>query len=359
MQESAVLEHSLRQLAELEQSLSQVEVDLANLHHLDLGLIESNMDGPDVGLALIYGVLGGIFASNEAIRKFLDSIHTDASSKRPESFLGKLLHHRGDWIDKVEMPDGTFKFVNRLGQETGPFLHRVLFGHDPFSLSGDNPFIVLSKQYGILRGTLQVFRHLVADTFSKQGLPIPFHSFFDHQNSDGKLTNWLIDIAKQTKASTGTRLNSQQVFGELFTIHMQDILSMGLTWGLCTAHIKIRGIEDKVRASQIRIVAYAATFFTQVTVGMAKNGGVPYINWPALSLLLKEIYGFLKLNWGEIKQLERVTEQVVLKNAELERTVFATGASLQTHADGRGYWQELTRGTRNVQSLTDLFDEEE
>ena len=77
--------------------------------------------------------------------------------------------------------------------------HRLLFGHDVLAtgkgLIPFNPFTLMFEQQG-LAGVLQAARHLIADTMSKQGLPVPGSSFFDIDREDGNPWNKIIDWAQ-------------------------------------------------------------------------------------------------------------------------------------------------------------------
>lgn len=353
---SDALERSLEELDRLQHAIGQVEGRVLSMDNLDVGIIESNMSAADVVLALFYGVLGAVVASSDQLRGFLEHVHDDASVKHPKTTLGKLLHHFRDDIDTVTSGNGGRIFMNRDGVQMGPRFHRVMRGHDPFSARSDNPFFVLTQQHGLLKGIMQVFRHLVGDTFSKQGLVIPFHSFFDY-TKDGKLSNWLVTLTE--KVSKQGDVHAGSAFNRLFSIHMQDILSQGLTWGLCTAHIKVAGIKDEVRASQIRLTAYGASFFTHATIGMARQGGVPYINWPTFGMMMKELYVLFRLNYKEIKKLEQLTSRIIQANAKLERQVLATGAALPSYSDGRGYADELRGQERRFHDLIDFMEGDE
>ncbi|OUM97943.1 MAG: hypothetical protein BAA04_05030 [Firmicutes bacterium ZCTH02-B6] len=352
------LERSIQDLVRLQKRLADANVDLGNLDKTQLGSIPSQLDVWDYVGSLIYGLLGAALSTRNQLRDFLDTVHSDASAEHPRSTLGAILHHYQDDIDKVPL-NGQRVFLDRSGQQARVDFHRLLRGHDPFSLSADNPFLVLTTQpkYGIIKGVIQVFRHLAADTFSKQGLPIPFHSFFDYRTDDGKLSNWLIYIAERTKQTTGADLRANEVFSHLFSLKVQDILSTGLTWALCEAHIRARSIDDEIRATQIRVVGYSSTFLSQVVIGMVRTGGVPMINWPTLTLLLKELYKFFRLNRREIRRLEAVTEDLCQKNLALEAAVLQTGRALPTLSTGADYIRELERGYANIDSLTDIFEE--
>jgi len=347
---------ALDDLDRIRQSIRQVDARLLDPDNFDPGEIETGMSASDVLFAMLYGVLGAVFASSGKMRDFLERVHEDASVKNPKTSLGKLLHHFQDDIDTVVSAESGRIFVDRDDSRISPRFHRVMRGHDPFSVRSDNPFLVLTRQHGLIAGIAQVFRHLAGDTFSRQGLVLPFHSFFDYTR-DGKLNNWLVTITEQV--SRQGEVDALSAFNHLFTIHMQDILTQGLTWALCKAHIHIAGIRDEVRATQFRFTAYCTCFFTHAAIGMARQGGVPYIHWPAFGMMMKEAYQLFRLNYRQIKELERRTSEIVEANIKLERQVFATGASLVSWEDGMGYIRELERQDRLFSDLVDFMDRED
>ncbi|AIQ56178.1 hypothetical protein [Paenibacillus borealis] len=351
-----VFENSLLQLDQLEQNIQLIHRDILNISYLEVNRSPSALDGYDYAFALVFGVLGGIASSNKRIEVMLDKVHTDSSKSNPKAFLGKLLQHNGDEIDQATMSGGLKGFINR-DYESRPEVgfHRLMRGHDPFSMSGDNPFQLLCNQHGLLKGILQVFRHLTADTFSKQGLPIPFHSFFDYEK-DGKLSNWLLKITKESVKAAD--VNQVTAFNHMFTVRMQDIGVQGLVYALCRAYFFAHDIKDDIRKSQVKIIAYTSCFFTHGITGMVRQGGVPYINWPTLSMLMKEMFVLFKLNYQEIKSLERVTASLVTENRLLERKVYETGNSLVSHVDGSGYIRELQKQDRIFEDLVDFFEED-
>lgn len=346
-----IFEHSLRKIEVVEGGIAKAGVDLTNMGSLPIMKSPSSIDFPDLGMAIIAGVIGGLISSSEGVDKFLNNIHDEASASNPKSFFGKVLHHQGDSIDQLP---GTGKFLDREGLPAGVRFHRLFFGHDVFSASNDNPVYQLVKQHGVPRGALQVVRHLTADTCSKQGLPIPFSSFLD-THSAGKLNNWLAVWSDQVAQGSG--LKSPQVFGHMFALRMQDILAQGLTWAICLSYIKIRGIKDEIRASEIKLIAYTTNFFTNCIVGAAKYG-VPYISWPALAMVLKELYTFFKLNYADLKHLEKLTTEIVCENERLERTVFLTGSTLKTYSNGKDYIKELDSSYKSFNRLTNVFEED-
>jgi hypothetical protein len=313
----------------------------------------------DIAFPIIYGTIGSFISTSEDINKFLSQIHNQASSKEPKTFLGKIFHHFDDRIDQV-LKDGEKIYVKRDGISKPDInSHRVMFGHDPFSLfHGDNPFDILIQQHGVLKGILRVFQHLVGDTFSKQGLPIPFHSYFDFYK-DGKLSNRLLEFAKNCARDaneSGKEINHGQAFNQLFTIKASDIISTGLTWTLCLIHNKLRGFQDPVQKSQTKIIGFSSQLFSKIIIGYCRTG-VPMISWPTLSALLKQIFTFFRANYSDIKRLEEITDQLVSKNRELERTVFEVGKDLKSYSKPEDYILELDRNYRSFTKLANAFED--
>lgn len=350
---NVIYENSLADLKELDTSIKQARIGVENFDPTVDGRTESDLDLTDLVFAMTFGVLGGVFSSNESIKAALVQVHDNPSKSR----LGNFLKHNGDHIDLVPT-DAGHKFLNRAGESTGIGFHRVLRGHDVFSLRSDNPFVVLGKQSGVINGIIKVFKHLLADTFSKQGLPIPFHSFFDFRKGE-TLSNWLIEMTQQTRKAVGSKVNDRELFGHLFAIRMQDILATGLTWGLCVAYVKARQIDDEVRSTQFRVVAYASNVFTHAAIGVVRTGGVPYISWPSLLMLLKELFMLFKANYAQIRKLERKTEAIIRRNRDLELQVFKTGKALPSYSNRSGYIQEIEAGASAFDMLTDVFEGED
>lgn len=67
----------------------------------------SNLDAYDLVYSITIGILAAILDTDEKIADFLDEVHQLASQEKVESankfkeLLAKLLHHQGDWMDKV------------------------------------------------------------------------------------------------------------------------------------------------------------------------------------------------------------------------------------------------------------------
>lgn len=290
----------------------------------------------DVLSMLVFGFIGGAISNSEQLKDFLDNIHTEASSDKPQTLLGKLFHHKGDKIDHTA----------RGGKDFATYLHRLYGGHDPFSIGhGDNPFVLLVEQYGIPKGILQALRHLIADTFSKQGGTLPFSSFLDFKKEDGTIGNFLDEWSKEVAKGTG--LNPQQVYSELFTIKAQDVSSVVITGVLVKAYVKIRTLQDKSKSfskigiTQLKIIAYLTNVLTSAIWGAIKHNGVPNLNIPAIFKLIVEIIKFYILNYKELSAIKKDIEIFEKKVSTLENEVYGRGENLLTYATFDEYVSEL------------------
>lgn len=338
-------------LNELDSVIDSTKKEVLNVGNIVSAKSESALDVQDVMMIFISGFIGGAFSSLEKIESTFHEIHNGSSVKAPKGFLEKILHHAGDEIDKGG------NFITRNGDRAEFGFHRLFFGHDPLSVGhGDNPLILMINQHGFMKGSLQLFRHLVADTFSKQGLPIPGHSYLDFAKANGKTGNYLLEMTKEL--NKGTDINNVEAFNHLFSIRMQDILSQGLTWGLITAYIKFRGITDEIRISQLKFSAYSVSFFVNSVSGMIRTGGLPYINWTTLGLMVKEGIYFFKLNYREIKLLEAKTNLLVESNIALEKRVFETGKNIITFDDASHYFSQIRKEENAFNDITNFFEEE-
>lgn len=251
----------------------------------------SDMDGLDMAWCLLTATVSTFITTSESFAKWLEGVH-DAASEKSGGFdtiqriLGKTLHHKGDWMDN---------FKARDGQNAYAIFHRLLGGHDIFargqSLTPHNPFAMMIEQEGsVLGGVLQATRHLLADTFSKQGLPIPFSSYLDTTTENGRPWNKIIDIVQELSVeSTGNKQQTEAIYSHMFTLRAQDFAGGGAALALSAAYIKARSIEDAIRVTQIKLVSYSLSFFAQAAVGAAKQKGVPYINYPVGAAMAKEL----------------------------------------------------------------------
>lgn len=344
-------EQSIAQLEEMSRRCAH-ELEAIDAFLQTIDTISSPANNPlNYVLPVIYGGLGATIASSEGVNRFVNDIH-DRQAKSG-GVIGALLGHDGDNIDTMPGADGARYFINRAGGTAEIGAHRLLWGHDVFSTAADNPIAVLTRQHGALRGVLRVFQHLTADTFSKQGLPIPFHSHFDTV-SEGALNNRLLDFA-QNAATDSDGLSKYQAFNNLFTIKFADVATTGLSLALCAAHNHVLNREDEVARTQVKVLALSSQFFARAVYGFVQTG-VPFISWPTAVMVIKEMVALYRKSWGEIHRLEAITQQLLAENIALEHSVFADGKSLPSHKNAAGYIKEFHSFNARMNDHTDFFE---
>lgn len=260
--------------------------------------IESDLDSWDFAICTATAMISAFVTTSDDLEKWMTGVH-DAASESSGSYdglqkmLGKLLHHKGDNMDV---------FSTRDGDDPWRLFHRLFFGHDILGKGGeftnDSPFVLLARQAKAegnpaVLGVLQAVRHLTADTFSKQGLPLPGSSYLDTER-DGRPWNSLIDIVQGlSKEAYGDKRQAEALYEHLFTIRAQDIAGGMLAKAVAAVYIEARSIEDDIRATQIRLLAYAMSFYAQAIVGATKQKGVPYVNAPLGCAMAKELAALL------------------------------------------------------------------
>lgn len=287
----------------------------------------STLDAWDYCYAIAIGMAGVFIATNEAFGQYLDQIHKATSGAsgdydKFQSFLGDALRHKGDHIDAIEMP-----FKNRNGGNAYCIFHRLLWGHDILSVKGDNPFALMFNQQG-LSDILQAVRHLLADMTSKQGLPLPGSSFFDVVDENNKTSNYLIQIAQQlSEETTGTKASAQELYSHMMTIRAQDVTAGVVVKLVTKLYFRIRKIDDNIRCSEIRLIAYAVNFLGDAVVGCFRQNGVPYINIPLAGAMATSFAQFCYYDNKEIKQLSVSTDEI---HADVEALETKTAQSVLT-----------------------------
>lgn len=298
-------------LIEIENTSKEIEDELN--YHIDIQNVmdvPSTLDKLDYCYVFLFGMMGALLSTNGKLRKYLANIHNAASKvggkDKYDDFqilMGNLLEHHGDSID-----DNI--------KELGPAFHRVLYGHDILSVSEDNPFLLMINQKkSIIGGIFQAFRHLLADTMSRQGLPIPGSSWLGYIDENGKKTNYLIELSKSL--SKDSKVNTASIYRNLFTIKATDMLGGTLAKILTESYFQVRKVEDNIRKSQISFMVYAITFFTEAIIGASKHKGVPYINIPVGAMMITSFTKFCYFNFKEAYQLSNRTEELLAKSDKL------------------------------------------
>lgn len=334
---------NVRELAYLNERLLSAEINYEKVVADAIENCPSNLDAADFVYALTIGILSAILDTNDKTAELLNEIHQVASGEKTTDnpfieALGKLLHHSGDWMDKVptnktnKNGKPVLSYVSRATPKaegagnvwvtenapsaTGP--HRIFWGHDIFSCHEDNPFAILIRQYGVGRGVIQALRHLTADTCSRQGLPLPFSSYFDYiiceEDGKQKVENRLLDFCQQYSKEVFARKQggfNNEVFNHMFSLRMQDILASGFVAAGLAVYAKGRKIEDKIRLCQLRVIGYMGAAYGSAVIGAAAHGGIPYINWPAFAALAKNVAQMIRTSKEEIETVILETERLV------------------------------------------------
>lgn len=338
-----------REISYLNDRLLNAGIDYEEVVANAIGSCPSNMDSADFVYGLTVGIMSAILDTNDKIADFLDAIHQVASGVDTDNPLikafGNLLHHSGDWMDKIptnkvnksgkkvkgyvnrvtQMADGMENTWDAINKPSSSGPHRIFWGHDIFSCHEDNPFAILIKQYGVGRGILQAIRHLTADTCSTQGLPLPFSSYFDYIDvgDDGskQVKNRLLDFCQDYSSEVLGRKQGgfdNEIFNHMFSLRMQDILTSGFVAASITVYSKGRKIDDQIRLSQIRVIGYMGTAYGSAIIGAATHGGVVYISWPAFSALAKNVAQMIRFSQDEVEKAILETERLIQERERLE-----------------------------------------
>lgn len=348
-------------LINVEDSISRIIEDPALLSGeiaVDAEKIESNLDGWDYCYAVAIGLAGVLISTHEELGHYLDQIHKAASGAsgeydRFQTFLGNILHHKGDHIDV--MGD---TFINRDKQNAYGLFHRLLWGHDILDAGEDNPIKLMYEQDG-LRGILQAVRHLLADTTSKQGLPLPGSSFLDVHDVNGKRSNYLIKIAQTLSDETyGSKAKAHEIYAHMTTIRAQDVTAGVVVKSMAELYFLMRGVDDKIRRAQIRLIGYTVNFLGEAIVGSIRQQGIPYINLPLAGMMVTSFTNLWHLDSKEIRDLQRETNRLT---AETEATLSSFDPCetiLPKRTVVGDYIHAYHQAEANVDELLDFFGED-
>lgn len=325
---------------------------------VDTEKIESNLDGWDYCYAIAIGLAGVMISTHEEFGHYLDQIHKAASGAsgeydRFQIFLGNILHHKGDHIDV--MGD---TFINRDKQNAYGLFHRLLWGHDILDFGEDNPFKLMYEQDG-LRGILQAVKHLLADTTSKQGLPLPGSSFLDIHDANGKRSNYLIKIAQTLSDETyGNKAKAHEIYAHMTTIRAQDVAAGVIVKSMAELYFLMRGVDDKIRRAQIRLIGYTVNFLGEAIVGGLRQQGVPYINLPLAGMMVTAFSNLWYLDNKETSRLQRETNRLTTETKATLSSFDLCEMRLPEHAAAGDYIRAYDQAEANVDELLDFFGEE-
>lgn len=344
-------------ITELKTLVANLDQDLQNILDDDSYVkCESHLDGWDYCYALAIGIAGIYITTSEKLNEYLSDIHKAASECNGEydffqKFLGRIFHHKGDHIDIVDKG-----FKNRSGDKAYVQFHRLLWGHDILSINEDNPFYLMFQQKGI-KGVFQALRHLLADTLSKQGLPMPGSSFLDFKDENGKTSNYLISISQKLSDITyGNKSRAQDIYSHMFTIKGQDLSYAGIVDVLSLLYFKIRGINNSLRKSEVRFLAFSTSFWGKTIYGMIHQGGIPYISIPLAQAVIVERIKIGHLNSKVNHELSATTDALARKIVELENQEMFINEMIGTDFSSTDKRESRKRNLKRLEILANEGD---
>ena len=255
-------------------------------------------DIPVILLAGLAGALGSYFT-----RDFFAKIH-DHWGKTPASSGG----HAGESIDRVPGAD-----------QAGGWGHRWQHGHDLL-----NPFQIDWSQYQQMaqdsntvlpiwmKAAFYWIRHLVQDTFSKEGLPIPGHSY------GLQFLNWIQHLFSGGEEGS-TWLDPQRdhemlkIFG---TIKARDVTGTVLTtlimklylWGTEDSWSKANS-KQNYRTCSLMLGAY----WVNLCTGLIVPQKAKTLNISVIPLIARYSWALVKINL-EISKLLQERDEVLAGN---------------------------------------------
>lgn len=351
-----LLRESKKQLDRLTENSSD---EMKHWDTIELNAIErtpSDLDAWDYCFCIAIGLVSPLISTNESLQDYLTKIHDCASEAKGEydflqRVLGTLLHHKGDSIDQPNK-----KFIKRDKENAWVLFHRLLWGHDPLSKHEDNPFYLMIKEQG-LSGIIQAIQHLLADTTSKQGLPIPGSSYLDYNDENGVLSNYLIDIAQNLSVNAvGSKREAQAIYSHLFTVRASDLIGGGAIFAFSEIYFKARSISDSIRKCQFRLISYSICFWLQMLIGVSNPIGLPFVNHPAGYEMLKHFVKLYITSNQETRRIAQKQKHSEIETKQLEDMAKRDFEDSPHHNDAEAYLAEFSNAQRNVEELIGLWN---
>jgi hypothetical protein len=255
--------------------------------------------GLDVPMMFLAGAAGA--GLSWFLRDTFANWHDKDWGRHPWSAGG----HGGEIVDHVPGSTGG-----------GGFGHRWRFGHDlgnPFEVPWEKYLPDIPKDGVVpifMRKLFFWMRHLLQDTFSKEGLPLPGHSLFRH---------WIEPLAK-TRAG-------RETLQFLATIKARDLVGAGATNVIMGAYLW--GTEGDlarvtVKANYRAFSLMAGANLVTILCGLLVPPPATSLNWPAVPPLLY-YGGRLVWLWHSIDKALAARGETLRANAA---TLAARGADL-------------------------------
>jgi hypothetical protein len=199
-------------------------------------------------------------------------------------------------------------FMDAKGWEGGTY-HRFVHGHDLLTaLPGG------VKQLGLVQGIIQVFQHLLRDSFGKTGIPLPGSttigdSIASTLGHEGGIT----DIIRPRDLSRYTG------------VRMTDVAATGSTSLMLWGYRKFRkydagGIQD----CKLAIISHGVCFLA--VASMAQMGIMPpqslsgrsFLNHVSLLAMMKNVVQLWRINRDMTKRIAKMNVEIEKSIAELQ-----------------------------------------
>lgn len=257
---------------------------------------EHRLDALDIAAALTFGALGALTPSLGSRRGLVG----DA--------FGKIQHA----ADTERLP-GLLQSV--FGRHPAPFMdagasgiyHRFCDGHDLLSAL---PMGV--STLGWVRGPLQVFQHLLTDSFGATGIPLPGSDIVGST------------VARVAGVSSISDLISPRDLSRYASLRMSDGVATGVTSLLLWIYTKVRRVpEGSMRRPKLGVLANGLCL-----VGVAACAAIPglmhlvpfrsHINYVSLAALATNAWSWHGLTKKLTAENDADFERIRIGTAELE-----------------------------------------
>ena len=253
-------------------------------------------EAADIPVMLTIGFLGALISNG---------LHDKFRSFHDDTWNGKTFSHGGH---AGEIADEMVE---------GPFLHRLKYGHDLFNpgeIRWDEYFSKGEARASIVKKVFAWLRHLLQDTCSTEGLPIPGHSYL-RDAIIGEMLPFLKGKLDMTQ---------HEVYKTFFTLKMRDLAGAAFIPLAMTAYVygTEKGNKNKFfnyRYTSLTIGALAVS----IPIGLM----MPHksFNYSSIAAMIPYVITLFKVN-------QRINEQLTARDSVLkknDRSLFENELILQ------------------------------
>jgi hypothetical protein len=120
-------------------------------------------------------------------------------------------------------------------------------------------------------------------------------------------------------------------------------------------YFRARKHTDKIRCTEIRLIAYTVNFLGEAIIGCVRQNGVPYINVPLGTAMVTAFGSFCVVNARDIRRLTKETETVHTQAEDLIRHDHEADSFLLRQSQAIEVLHALDQADRNADTLLDYF----